>query len=76
MSTCPTCHEDVIDLDDGTRLNPKPGRLGRHLKDGSILTPDQIRDPFIPGYYEHHCLPRKTATAATKKHHQPEQTLF
>lgn len=72
MTTCPTCHEPVLQLDNGTTLNPKPGRLGRHLKDGTLLSGDQIRDPAIRGYYEHQCLPANTRP----KQPQPEQTLF
>lgn len=62
MSACETCGESVIDTPAGVVLNPQPGRLGRHLKDGSALSGDEIRDPAIRGYYEHHCTTRKTPT--------------
>lgn len=70
MSVCPTCDQPVVRLDNGLVLNPKPGRLGRHLKDGTRLTGDQIRDPFIPGYYEHRCLPQDLQRTTTAKPNQ------
>lgn len=36
---CPTCNQPTLTANNGTILNPKPGRLGRYLKDGTTLTP-------------------------------------
>lgn len=63
MSKCGRCGADVITTDAGTALNPDPGRFGRHMKDGSFLSGDEIRNPQIRGYYEHHCMtPKKQTT--------------
>lgn len=61
--TCPSCGEATIVTTDGEHLNPTPGRLGRHLKDGTVLAPDEIRNTTVRGYYPHHCT--TTTPAAT-----------
>lgn len=71
---CPTCGQPILTADNGLTLNPKPGRLGRFLKDGTTLTGNQIRTPGMRAYYQHHCLPGNTKT--NTKQSQPEQTLF
>lgn len=67
--TCPDCGGQTIDTPAG-HLNPQPGRLGRHARDGVELTPDEIRDRAVRGYYPHHCPPattRKPTTASTSQ---------
>lgn len=63
--TCPTCRGPTIETPAG-HLNPQPGRLGRHARDGVQLTPDQIRDKTIRGYYPHYCPPASKTTTTAK----------
>lgn len=60
--TCPKCKEATVETPNGIHLNPRAGRLGRLLKDGTELSADEIRNPAIRGYYPHHCPPASKTT--------------
>lgn len=65
--TCPSCGKPTIVTPAGNHLNPQGGRLGRTGRDGIELTPDEIRNTAIRGYYPHHCTPSTTTAAPTSQ---------
>lgn len=72
MPQCPNCAADVLTTPAGMLLNPAPGRMGLHLKDGTQLTGDQIRSPGVRGYYQHQCLPSSTKKQPASPSNQGE----
>lgn len=70
--TCPSCGESTIETPNGLHLNPKRGRMGRVGRDGVELSPDDIRNASVAGYYPHYCLP----TSTTKNAPTNQSTLF
>jgi len=43
MTTCPRCHEPVLEPRPGLLLEPEPHQLGVHRADGSSLNSADIR---------------------------------
>jgi len=68
MTTCPRCHEPVLEPRPGLLLEPEPHQLGVHRADGSSLNSADIR-ARVQGNRKHWCDTAKTVP-------DPQTALF